>query len=87
MEIKDDQTTIDLIKDELVIKFYNNRHIPAELRKQTDIENKIYIKKRADIIANNSLQDLDNLVYLLRNIPPDKMETIEKAINAVYISS
>ena len=46
MEIKDDQTTIDLIKDELVIKFYNNRHIPAELRKQTDIENKIYIKKR-----------------------------------------
>jgi len=87
MEIKDDQTTIDLIKHELVLKFYNNRHVPAELRKQIDIENKIYIKKRAGIIADNSLQDLDNLIYLLKNIPPGKMETIEEAIKNIYMSS
>ena len=87
MEIKDDQATIDLIKHELVLKFYNNRHVPAELRKQIDIENKIYMKKRASIIADTSLHNIDNLMCLLKNIPPGKMETIEEAIKNICISS
>jgi hypothetical protein len=90
MEIKDDQETIDLIKHELVLKFYNNRHVPAELRKQKDIQNTICIKKRAGIIAKKKLQNFSNLVNLLKNIPQDKIgdieEAIEEIIKTTYVS-
>ena len=86
LAVKDDQVTINRIKDDLSIKLYNNRHIPMELRKQMDLENSMYIKKCADIAVINDLHDIGCIAELLKDIPRDKIKIVEEAIKAIYKS-
>jgi hypothetical protein len=79
LKIRDDSSTIDMIKDNLRLRMYNCRQMPQQIRRQME-----KLEKTLPIPADNKNDNLlTNVIHALENADRSKLQELADILNSL----
>jgi len=82
MSLRDDDQTMNRLKEEVKLQLYNNRKLPQFIRKRMEQLERIEFKKLTDIGAKNTAK-LDKIMNMLEEFDDDKLDKMERLLNSI----